>query len=51
MRQHTHLCDRSSSTAEDEPNTDMAMFAPLESDLDENANSVPENQVSQIFIS
>ncbi|CAK6959195.1 uncharacterized protein phf11 isoform X3 [Scomber scombrus] len=38
------LSDNSSDSVENEPNTDMAMFAPLESDLDENANSVPENQ-------
>lgn len=50
MTQHTDLCDVSSSTAEKEqPNTELAMFAPLESDLDESANSVPEHQVNQIF--
>ncbi|XP_044221641.1 uncharacterized protein phf11 isoform X2 [Thunnus albacares] len=35
-----------SNSVENEPNTEMAMFAPLESDLDESANSLPEHQVN-----
>lgn len=34
-----------SNSVENEPNTEMAMFAPLESDLDESANSLPEHQL------
>ncbi|KAM7407166.1 hypothetical protein PAMA_003074 [Pampus argenteus] len=36
--------DESSNSVENEPNTEMAMFAPIESDLDESANSVPEHE-------
>ncbi|KAM7380317.1 hypothetical protein PAMP_003625 [Pampus punctatissimus] len=36
--------DESSNSVENEPNTEMAMFAPIESDSDENANSVSEHE-------
>lgn len=45
----TDLYDFPSSTDENEINTEMAIFAPLESDLDDSANSVQEHQVSLIF--
>ncbi|XP_070771093.1 uncharacterized protein phf11 [Enoplosus armatus] len=38
------IFDSSSNSDEDDPNTDMAMFGPLEFDLDESANSVSESQ-------
>lgn len=38
-----------SSSDENEPNTQMEIFAPLESDLEESANSAPEHQVSLIL--
>nr|XP_043874055.1 uncharacterized protein phf11 isoform X2 [Solea senegalensis] len=37
----------SPSCSEDQPNTDMNIFAPIESDFDESAHSVPEQQFSK----
>ncbi|XP_023256481.1 PHD finger protein 11 isoform X1 [Seriola lalandi dorsalis] len=39
----TRRISDSSHSDENEPNTEMEIFAPLESDIDESANSVPEN--------
>ncbi|XP_038576807.1 uncharacterized protein phf11 isoform X2 [Micropterus salmoides] len=39
------LSEDSSNSDENDLNTEMAMFAPLESDLDETANSVTESQL------
>ncbi|XP_058510786.1 PHD finger protein 6-like isoform X3 [Solea solea] len=43
------LSDSSSCSEEDQPNTDMNIFAPIESDFDESANSVPGQQVGFIL--
>lgn len=39
------ITDDSSNSDENETSTEIQIFAPLESDLDESANSVPENQL------
>ncbi|KAI3356383.1 hypothetical protein L3Q82_017610, partial [Scortum barcoo] len=41
------ITDNSSDSEEDEVYKEMEMFAPVESDLDESANSVPESQVKK----
>nr|XP_043874056.1 uncharacterized protein phf11 isoform X3 [Solea senegalensis] len=41
------LSDSPSCSEEDQPNTDMNIFAPIESDFDESAHSVPEQQFSK----
>ncbi|XP_044073294.1 lisH domain-containing protein C1711.05 isoform X2 [Siniperca chuatsi] len=43
------ISDNSSNSDENEPIDEMAVFAPLEMDLDDSANSDPESQVSLIF--